>query len=408
MKKKILRALLVAMAVYALWLGVSVLSFKRYAGPETASVSPREAREPAFSPERRHSSLHEIEGVYHIHTEFSDGLKKTEEVIPIAASSGLDFIIITDHGNPNRESMAAEGRHHGILVLCGSELSTSRGHLVGLGFAPSPQPFSQNADFASREIARLGGFSVIAHPFSKTSWTWGEPAEYSGIELIDLDTAIKRNFFSRILYLPSLVLRPTYVLLKMLDPPTQALRKWDELNASSASALFGYFSADAHFFYRAAFSIFRLHVLLERPPAQEFQTARNEVFEALRRGRFYSAVEAAAEAAGFRFWAEREGTGETFPMGSALSLESRSDGTASSPDRPSVILKARAPFSFAAEMKLIYNGRTILSSRNGEIALIPPLPGTYRVEVFLLEKSPLRRDIPWIVSNPIFLRKEQT
>ena len=33
-------------------------------------------------------------------------------------------------------------------------------------------------------------------------------------------------------------------------------------------------------------------------------------------------------------------------------------------------------------------------------------PGVYRVEVYLQEKSPLRPEVPWIISNPIWVEKE--
>ena len=373
------------LAFYALWLTFSIAGYKKW-----EAGSPADDSSPPFR---------EIRGVYHIHTKFSDGLANLSKVAGVAKSLGLDFIVVSDHGSPNRQSLASEGWTAGVLCLTGSELSTSRGHLVALGFTPPQQRFPQNADLAARAVTGRGGFSIIAHPFNKTHWSWGEWAGYSGLEIIDADTMIKKNAIPTLPYLPSLFLRPGLYLLKILDPPARTTRKWDELNESHQVA--GYFSADAHFLYRAAFSLFRLHVLLEKPLSAEFGTAKGQVFDALRTGSFYNSIEAAACASGFRFWAEKDGT--TYPMGSVFS--SRDIGPAATAGAP-LTLKVNARYPFAIELRFIYNGKMIFSTKNQESSLIPLQPGAYRVEVFLREKTPLRPDIPWIVSNPIFIRKD--
>ena len=89
-------------------------------------------------------------------------------------------------------------------------------------------------------------------------------------------------------------------MIKALSRPVETLRKWDSL-AAQQRPLFGYLSADAHFFYGAVFGCFGLHALLEEPPARDFERARAQVFGALRRGRFYSAVDGAAPAGRVRF-----------------------------------------------------------------------------------------------------------
>jgi hypothetical protein len=71
-------------------------------------------------------------------------------------------------------------------------------------------------------------------------------------------------------------------------------------------AVYGYFGVDAHLAYGILFSCFRLHVLLERPLAEEFETARAQVLGSLRRGAFYGAVDGARPAGGFDFWAETQ------------------------------------------------------------------------------------------------------
>ena len=157
--------------------------------------------------------------------------------------------------------------------------------------------------------------------------------------------------------------------------------------------MFGYLSADAHFFYGAVFGCFGLHALLEEPPAPDFEAARTQVFGALRRGRFYGAVDGAAPAGGFEFSAEAGG--ERFPMGSRVPWNGG----------PSVKLVVRAPFTFGIAIRLLRDGRVIEEGRGTELTFAADRPGVYRSEVYLRTRSPLADDFPWIVSNPIFLER---
>ncbi|MGB8952223.1 MAG: hypothetical protein WCC06_06115 [Candidatus Aminicenantales bacterium] len=390
-KKRILTVLALLFLVYAAWLGWGVLHFKKY----TSAPLPSFSSEPSVPTEEFSSppTSFEIEAVYHIHSRYSDGRSSVEKIAKLASRSSLDCLILTDHGNPNSKSIASAGWKYGVLVCAGSELSVSRGHLVGLGFSLPRIPFSQNTEIAVREIGALGGFTIIAHPYSKTRWSWGGFIEYSGIELINADSDLKTNFLASLIYLPALLIRPEYALLKMLDEPSQSVRKWDEL--ARRHPLYGYFSADAHFLYRSLFSLFRLHILLPAPLAQEFEAARRQVLDALRCGNFYNSIEAAAEAAGFQFWAEK--ARHASRMGSSLSIDSSSPA----------VLQMVTPFSFAKETRLIHNGNIIFSTDKERSRFAVRAPGVYRVEVYLKENSPLGKNIPWIVSNPIFIGKEK-
>lgn len=373
--KRLLAVLIVLVAAYVLWLGFNVVRFRPLRAPLQSVEGPP----------------YEAEGAYHIHTKFSDGHATPEKIAAIAARQSLDFIILTDHGNPNRRSLESQGRKSDVFVLAGSELSVSRGHLVALDFIPPPQPFSQNADLAVREIAAAGGFSIVAHPYSKTPWTWGKEADFSGIELADSDSMVKKNYSRLLPYLPAFIVKPEIVLLKALSRPVETLRKWDSLAARHP--VYGYFSADAHMLYSAVFGCFRLHVLLEEPLAPEFERAGAQVFGALREGRFYDAVDGAAEARGFRYWAEVRGA--MHPMGSTVAWDGASP----------VKLTVRAAFPFAVETRLVRDGEVIERADTAEFSYAPDRAGVYRVEVYLKGRSPLASDFPWIVSNPIFLKR---
>ena len=374
------RGLAVLVIIYAVWLAWQAVSFRRY-GITAAPNAMAAGETPRYW---------ESEGVYHVHTRFSDGRRSADEVAAVGAKAGLDFVILTDHGAPNEASLAAQGRKNGILLLAGCEISSNRGHLAALGFAAPPRPFSQEAEMAAREVAALGGFTVIAHPYSKIHWSWGDWAGYSGIEIFNGDTTVKRRLVRTVLSLPVLLVRPEAALLRLLAPPTAESGKWDRLTATHP--VYAYFACDAHFAYGALFTLFHLHVLLDAPPASDFEAARGQIFAALKAGRFYNAVEAAASARGFGFQAETEGG--LLPMGSSAP-----------PGDGPVRFVVRTPFAFAHETRLLRNGIEVARSDGPELVFQTAGAGVFRVEVFLRERSPLDPRVPWIVSNPIFLER---
>jgi hypothetical protein len=382
MKKKLLAVVLAIPILYLGWLGFESLGSRPYAN--TSLLAPAQ-------------NALEIEGVYHVHTKFSDGHASVDELAAQASREKLDFLILTDHGNPNFESLRSQGRKDGVLVLAGSELSVNRGHLVALGFRTPDRNFSQKAEDAVPEIQALGGFAVIAHPYSKVKWSWGDVSVYSGLEIINADTMFKNNVGRVLPYLPLLLFRSRLPLIRMLEHPEINLKKWDQRAATSA--VYGYFSADAHLYYRAIFSLLHLHVLLDEPLADGFDAAAGQVYAALRKGRFFNAIEAAAGARGFRFKASAAG-GAAFRMGDTIPA-----GAWTGAAEP-VRFEARAPFSFVTEIHIVHDGRTIASTRDDVLTAEAQGPGVYRVEVFLKERSALAADIPWIISNPIFLRKD--
>jgi len=373
-KRRFYVGLLCLFSLYVLWFGSLLLRHRP--GRET----PPGTRFP-----------NEALGVYHVHTTFSDGRKSLEKVAAAASRQGLDFLILTDHGNPNRASLAGQGWKGNVLVLAGSELSVSRGHLVALDFKTPERDFARNAEEAVLEVVAAGGFTVIAHPFSKTRWSWGGSAVFDGIEVVTADSMVRKNILHALPYLPALIFSPRIFLLKALDRPAQSLKKWDQLGATRA--VYGYFSTDAHLAYKALFSYFGVHALLESPLARDFEQAKSQVFSALRRGSFYCAVDAARPAGGLSFWAEFRGG--RFPMGSTISRDPSSG----------VEFRSEAPFPFPVQTRLLRNGEVVQSAEGTKIAFLSEKPGVYRLEIYLQGGSFLARDFPWIISNPIYIRE---
>lgn len=370
-KKKLWFTLLALFLLYSGWLGYHVLRYKHYTFAPSSGFSP------------------EIKGVYHLHTKYSAGFKTSDQIAHLASKASLDFIILTDHGNPNYKCLESQGWKEGVLVLAGSELSVNRGHLVALGFNLPLRNFSPVAEEAVSQINSLNGFSIIVHPYSKTPWSWGKWVDYSGLEIMNADTMLRNKFYLWLPYFPALLVKPELVLLKILNPPFKNLHQWDRLN--QVHSLYGYYSSDAHFLYGPLLSFMTIHIPVQEPLSSDFEEAKAQVYESLKKGRFFNVVEAAAEASGFRFWAQKGD--KTFYMGSNLS---------SWPAQ----LHVCAPFPFAQETNLIHNSQTILNSTEDHISYLATQPGVYRVEVYLKESTPLGKRIPWILSNPIFFRRK--
>jgi hypothetical protein len=372
-KRKVLSSLLILVTFYLVWLAFHLITFKSY------TTVPQK------------DSFFEVAGVFHIHSTFSDGNRSVEQIARCASEKSLNFIVITDHGNPNYESLRSEGWKEGVLVLCGSELSENRGHLVAVGFDTPSSRFSSTAEEAVHQVHGLGGFTVIAHPYSKVQWSWGPRVGYDGLEIISADSMFRKSLPLSLLYFPALLINPKFAFLKVLKRPEKNLLKWDSLNEKPP--IFGYYSVDAHLFYSALFSSLHVHIPLSRPLSKEFELAKRQVFNSLRNGNFYNAVEAVAQAKGFRFWAEQ---GEKiFPMGSAIKIQ------------PQTILHAAMPTGVELEAQLLFNGTPVFRSFEGTWSYpVTNGPGVYRVEVYLKERTPITKDFPWILSNPLFLKEK--
>jgi hypothetical protein len=174
----------------------------------------------------------------------------------------------------------------------------------------------------------------------------------------------------------------------MMENPQKNLWKWDELCRDNP--VFGYYATDAHLLYGPAFQTLRIHLNLDHPLSKDFAAAKKQIYFSLEHGRFYNAIDAAADSRGFQFQAELQK--KMIPMGTTVVFSRDME------------FHIRTPYPFAVETQLLYDGTEVLTSREKEIVYKAKDPGTYRVQVFLRERTPLNKKIPWITSNPIFLR----
>jgi hypothetical protein len=336
-----------------------------------------------------------VKGAFHVHTDRSDGSGSIEEVAAAAARAGLNFIVLADHGDGTREPVAPQ-YHSGVLVIDGVELSTQSGHYIAIGMRQTPYPLRGEPRDVVDDVRRFGGFGVVAHPDSaKPALRWhGWDASFDAIEWLNADTEWRDE--GRGQFLRSLVrypFRPEATIASLLDRPDQTLERWDELTAkrrvvalagADAHARAGWMDDDVNGYtrgwfvripsYDASFRTFAIRVVLEQALAGNAVPDGAAIVSALKAGRVYSAIDAIAAPAQLHFAA---------------------NGT-------TITARTNAP-----------RGGTIVLRKDGRVVAEEPAPqltfetkgeqGTYRVEVNL-SNAPGDPPVPWIVSNPIYMR----
>src|SRR5258707_7685749 len=117
--------------------------------------------------EQAHDGYQRVSGVVHVHRTMSEGAATPDEVIVVARAGGLDYVVITDHNNLDAKKW--EGYHDGLLVIVGIEISTTAGHVLGLGIPDLVFRFSGDAHDALDDIAAIRGAAFAAHPTSPRS-----------------------------------------------------------------------------------------------------------------------------------------------------------------------------------------------------------------------------------------------
>ena len=337
-----------------------------------------------------------VAGALHVHTTLSDGSGAPEEVAAAAKRADLKFVVITDHNNLNAKPF--EGYHDGVLVIVGTEVSTAAGHVLGLGIADPVFRFSGDPQDALDDIRLLGGSAYAAHPLSARPdfvWSgWNLPGPW-GMELLNGDSQWRAAGFWRLARTAGLyALNPSYALLGSLTSPRATLARWDGLLARRDTP--GIAGADAHNrvplhkrfqprfpSYESIFALAKNHVLLEAPLRGDAAADTAAILGALARGRSYVGLDALAPADGFSFRAESPS--QKAAMGETIA------------PREGLFLRASGALPAGARLTLVRDGQALVA-KEGPLEVAPSSPGAYRVEVSLPGW-----DVPWILSNPIYV-----
>ncbi len=335
-----------------------------------------------------------ISGAVHVHTSLSDGGGTPMEVVAAAKAAGLGFVAITDHNT--LDAKPHEGYRDGVLVIVGSELSTTAGHILALGIPDPVFRFSGDAADGLEDVRDLGGFAFATHPMSARPdfrWTgWDRPGPW-GIELLNGDSQWRAAGWPRLLRMAATYpLNPPYALAGSLTDPADTLTRWDAMLGRRAVG--GLIGADAHQrmavgrkwaipfpSYRSVFRLARNHVLLDRPLTGAAEADGRAVVEALARGRSYIGVDAIAPAGGISFVAEADG--QRWTMGDTLAA------------RSGLRLRAGGRMPAGARVVILKDGKAAAEGR-GTATLDAAGPGIYRAEVHLD-----RWAVPWVLTNAI-------
>jgi hypothetical protein len=333
-------------------------------------------------------------GVVHVHTTLSDGGGTPEEVARAARAAGLQFVVLTDHNNLDAKPF--EGYHDGVLVIVGTEVSTTAGHLLGLGIDDPVYRFSGDAADALDDVRTLGGSAYAAHPLSPRDdfrWTgWELPGPW-GMELVNGDSQWRAAGWLRLLRTASAyALNPRYALLGSVTPPRSTLERWDGLLAQRHVT--GIAGADAHNrvalskrfaprfpSYESVFALARNHVVLDAPLSGEAAADTRAILDALRRGRAYVGLDALADASGFAF--EATDGAHRVAMGEVVA--------------PSSALRVRAGGRMPAgtRLALLRDGKRVAEGV-GAVEAAADAAGVYRAEAYVPGW-----DVPWVLTNPI-------
>ncbi len=95
----------------------------------------------------------------HVHTTHSkDAFTEPNQIVSLCRLKGIDGIAITDH------NQLCEEVPEGMIVIPGIEVSTTDGHVIGLGVSTLVKR-GLSADETIGLIHRRGGIAIIPHPY---------------------------------------------------------------------------------------------------------------------------------------------------------------------------------------------------------------------------------------------------
>ena len=348
-----------------------------------------------------------VRGAIHVHTRRSDGTGTVDEVAAAAGRAGLNFIILTDHGDGTREPDAPIYRH-GVLCIDAVEISTASGHLVALGLPRVPYSLGGETRDVVEDVRRMDGMAIAAHPASaRPQLQWRDwNVRVDGLEWANADSEWRDEplytFARTLLTYP---FRRPETLAALLDRPGATLARWDALTIERPTV--GVAASDAHARipltsvgdpydnrvslhlpgYEQIFRTFSIStpgVMLTREPKGDARAVLN----AIRRGDLFSSIDALARPVVLSFSAT--GTDGSAQMGEDFVMK----------DPMTIVVESNAPES--ATVSLLRDGRPVKSAAGGRLETVTSDPGVYRVEI-QWPGAPGQPPVPWVVSNPIYL-----
>jgi hypothetical protein len=351
-----------------------------------------------------------LRGAIHVHTSRSDGTGSVDTVLEAAARAGMQFLIVTDHGDGTRPPDPPAYRR-GVLYIDAVELSTRSGHVVALGLPQAPYPLGGEGQDVVEDIARLGGTSIAAHPAStKPDLQWRAwDAPFDGLEWLNGDSEWRDEPWYGLAR--ALLVYPfgaPRALGMLIQRPASALERWDRRNetrrtvavaASDAHAHIGlgslgepYAASQAIPFpgYEAVLRTFSIGLTGTTLSGNAGMDA-GRVLTAIRLGHVYSTIDAlVSQPASVDI---RATSGQAIAMGGDTL-----------PITGPVAITVQGRWPADARVTLFREGRPILTTSGPVRYDAPPEPAVYRAEVEL----PVRPGVPVLLTNPIYVGRVPT
>lgn len=344
----------------------------------------------------------DLTGVIHVHTALGGHSRATLEEL-IEGAKGLDYVVITEHTANllDTAALTLNGTYEGTLFVGGNELDTHTSDRLLL--IPGTHEAYLRRNIETPEFLppfqKEGRLAFVAYPDRFRSWN---TANVDGIEVFNLSTSTRDVNY--VLFIFDMLWaygdHSDLTLATHLSRPDGNLKKYDESAKTRRLTLFA--GSDAHSNiglhllgdetgkkfvglkfdnYADVFRVVRTHVLLENGKTLKQET----LLEALKQGHCYIGFDVLGDTKGFSFSAGWKIQGDEIKLADGLSL------TVTVPlDSRIVLLKDGQQVSEAGSTH--------------ELAFTPKEPGTYRVEVYLDALGKPFDRLPWIMSNPIYVR----
>jgi len=334
----------------------------------------------SLAAEETKPEFHVYRGVSHIHSHFSHDSKAALSLVyKKARERELDFAIITDHNSlKGREAYKETHYKTPPLLFFGNEISTPDGHLLALGIKSDP-PGKIGSQELIHWIHSEGGYAFLPHPFSqKHPWKNWDVDGWDGFELYNFGHELFEADAVD-LYIRSFGESNESLLPETQIIPAENFAFWDKLTGTRKVAAIG--GADAHLkkkerWFAAAMESVTLYV-------KASGLEENAIIDAMAKGRTFIVFETNGLAKDFDFWADTKNG--RYTMGDEITSEA---GT---------VLHVHLPES--AKIVLIRNGAAAAEEETQDFTFAAGEPGVYRVDVY-------RNGRLWLVSNPIYIRKD--
>lgn len=398
--RKILKTVLLVLIVLLLLAQVPFI-YRRY---QTGKLAERIAQLDSQRTTYQDPNFKEYKGVIHAHTSLGGhSTGSFDELIAAANANDLDFVLMTEHYSDTFDTAAQtlNGVYGKTLFIGGNELDTTDGDrfllIPGGGEAAKARV---NGTAAFLEAAkRENKLALITYPERFKSWD----SEFDGIEVFSLHTAAKQ--MNPLLALGDLIWTypsyPELMLAKSWTRPDANLAKFDEIATRRPISLYAgtdaHSNIGAHLFgdaagnsligvkldpYETIFRMARMHVLIEKDKPFDRET----LMEAIRAGRYFVGFDALGDTTGFDVDVVTRHVGEG-------DIDLYSDIIVTAPSN--------------ARFRVFWEGQLMTVS---ETASFPRIElgiqgeGMFRVEVYRDDLGPPFDKIPWIISNPIYVK----